>query len=252
MQFWSKNVTQAEEINWKAYRVEGRGALTENEFLDVAAWVEQIWEEQLPFGLRLRHYETVTEHKCHMSAVLEQFRNQCTWDCWYQESFKRGWRKMNSIAFVVLPPLIEQGWKMSAGMAFMSMYKSDFVEPLAIGMCSQWSSHTPAKLRDFGCVIVLIHELLHSIGATHTEDKSFMNAAAGQFVDSDYGTLRMSEETVNQAVHFLDRTNRLLIRQLRKEYNEKLQKGKFEAAAKLRSILRYRSKHWFRKNNGRD
>lgn len=238
--FWGL-IASAETVTVKPLRVEGSDAMSYAELTHVLDWADRIWEEQLPFSVQFQGVEDYP-YQCDDYLDLSEFRTDAVIFCYRQLLVEQRISKKRRPTLVVLPPLRDGDVKLFAGKAYIGALKKEAGANVALAWCSEWSSHTPARLRDWACTVIVVHELMHLLGGIHTGGVDIMNGQVGKYADAHYGELRLSDYTINQVSNYLNKTNRKLIRKARRQYQNC---SDVDCARRL-AVLRYRAKHFYR------
>jgi len=237
---------QADAIPYNVVHVGGNGGLFVSELDSVLEWAEREWAVYLPVPLELARRDFVSVDPSGIGQRLEHWNEGVSlywWRKWMRDNNYSSWDRLS---LVVHGPLIEGDHFYFGGWGTCSSFRVDrHIHSAAVAWCGPWSSHTPPRLRDYACVIIIIHEFLHNLGAKHIEGECVMAADAGKYMDSHYGKLPICPETIERVTNHLNKHNRRLIRQAKKKYF-KWKGVRSKRAAKYRAILRYRAKHYFR------
>lgn len=239
--FWGL-IASAETITVKPYRVDGPLAMTQAELGAVLKWADKVWNEQLPFSVQFKQVQDY-DYQCGFYTSLDAFRDDSVIYCYRDLLSKQGISSKNKPTLLVLPPLRDGDVKLFAGKAYIGALKKEAAGNVALAWCSEWSSHTPSRLRDWACTVIVVHELMHLVGGIHTGGIDIMNGNAGKYADSYYGELRLSDYTIHQVSEYLSRVNRKLIRKARKQYHSC---SSADDCARRLAVLRYRAKSFYR------
>ena len=155
----------SEDLPLKTTYVSGPNAMSK---IDVEATIEDIqnfWKLTFRYNIIPVAFNKVDDDY-NYNPDLKMF-----WDALLYYHWKDNLKlTRKAINLVVLPPIIDNAVKYNAGMAEIGTYKRH--KTFALVYCANL----------LGCTICSLHEILHTLGATHNRSRNqIMHPAAGQF-----------------------------------------------------------------------